>query len=671
MSSPYTTLGLPPDGVAWAALAAACALVPVLYERSRRALGLDLRTEYLLPVLSVGAALLSAGYVLHYLHGGPRIIDATSYYLQARAMAHGHFAFPVAGPIGSFGGRFLLPSEPHSLSVIFPPGYAAVLALGFLAHAPLLVGPLLGGLIVLATYALARQSSGRTEVACVAAALSALCAALRYHTADTMSHGLCALLLCAGTFWALRGARWDAAASGLALGWLVATRPVSGAVGIVLALCLLERSPRRWATFTVGLLPGIGLLLLYQRAATGSYWASTQLAYYAVADGPPGCFKYGFGRGVGCLFEHGDYVRDRLRNGYGMHEAASNTLRRLAVHTIDIANAAPLALLCPVGAWLGRAERGVRALFIACLGFMLAYAPFYFDGSYPGGGTRLFADLLPLEHVLLAIAVVRLGWTPVALPISLLGFAIHASFAHRALAEREGGRPMYEAAQLARAGVDHGLVFVDTDHGFDLGHDPGQSDAEQHVIVARYEHDAHDWLLWDRLGRPPSYRYLYSPSAERGRAQIVPYTPEGEPGARHRFEAEAEWPPLSVERGWVQPDFYPCASNGRGLRLHPTDPTLGMALDFELPPASPTPHSIRLGWVRSPGPPTALSLTPASDASRAAPLSPTRKAAALIPSGAEGCVEVEIAGLELASKPIRVRLQASRPGLLDYVDLTP
>jgi len=48
----------------------------------------------------------------------------------------------------------------------------------------------------------------------------------------------------------------------------------------------------------------------------------------------------------------------------------------------------------------------------------------------------------------------------VALPLSLVGFALHASFAHRALAEREGGRPMFEAQTLSRVGVDHGLVFI-------------------------------------------------------------------------------------------------------------------------------------------------------------------------------------------------------------------
>ncbi|HEY3255980.1 MAG TPA: hypothetical protein VGJ91_18605, partial [Polyangiaceae bacterium] len=432
MSSPYTTLGWPPDGVAWAALAAAGVLLPLLHAGNRRTLESKLKLEYLLPALAFGAALLSAGYIAYYLRGGPRIIDATSYYLQARAMAHGYFAFPVGSPLGSFGGRFLLPSAAHSVSVIFPPGYAAVLAAGFLLHAPMLVGPVLAALIVLVTYALARELSGRTEVARVAAGLSLLCAALRYHTADTMSHGLCALLLCAGALTALRARRWDALLSGLALGWLIATRPVSGAVGVVLALCLLERSARRWAWFGLGLVPGVALLLCYQRSATGSFWASTQLAYYALADGPPGCFRYGFGRGIGCLYEHGEYVRARLANGYGVREALAVSLRRLAVHSIDIANAAPLALLCPLGAWLARGERAVRVLFYACLGLMLAYAPFYFDGSYPGGGTRLFAELLPLEHALLAIALVRLGWTAIALPLSLVGFALHASFAHRA-----------------------------------------------------------------------------------------------------------------------------------------------------------------------------------------------------------------------------------------------
>jgi hypothetical protein len=667
LSSPYTTFGLPPDGVAWAALAIGCALVPALYSKSRQALALSVPPRILLPALAFTATLLSAGYVVYYLRSGPRIIDATSYYLQARAMAHGHFAFPVATPSGSFRGRFLLENAQHSLSVIFPPGYAAVLAAGFLLHAPMAVGPVLAGLLVLATYALAKQLTASTEVAVVAAALSVLCAALRYHTADTMSHGWCALLLCSGAFFALRARRWDALCCGLACGWLIATRPVSGAVGVLLALGLMQRNARSLVSFGAGLVPGVALLLLYQHAATGSYWASTQLAYYALADGPEGCFHYGFGRSIGCLYEHGDYVRARLPNGYGLREAAGVTLRRLAVHSIDIANAAPLSALCFVGAFVARGVRGVRPIFFGCLGLIFAYAPFYFDGSFPGGGARLFADLLPLEHVLLAIAVVRLRWSVVALPLSLIGFALHASFSHRALAEREGGRPMFEARELARAGVSHGLVFVDTDHGFNLGHDPGQLDAQRGLVIARYEHDAHDWLLWNRLARPLSYRYQYKPSTNGAFAELVPYLPASGP---MRFEAEAEWPPLAVHGGWAQPDFSPCASGGRGLALHATEPGAGVSIDLELTGTDQRAHPIHIGWVCDPRvrTETTIRLTGHKlDATAEIPEQPQDAASV----GDRACVEANLGMVILSAEPQYLRLEASRSGLLDYLEILP
>jgi hypothetical protein len=54
---------------------------------------------------AVGAALLSAGYIAYYLRGGPRIVDATSYFLEARALAQGNLAFDVPDPSGSFCSR--------------------------------------------------------------------------------------------------------------------------------------------------------------------------------------------------------------------------------------------------------------------------------------------------------------------------------------------------------------------------------------------------------------------------------------------------------------------------------------------------------------------------------------------------------------------------------------
>ena len=658
MNSPYTTFGAPPDGVAWAALALAGALFCVLHAPTRNALRMNAlhvnaTARWLVPALAVGATLLSAGYVLYYLRGGPRIVDATSYYLEARALARGYFAFPVPAPLGSFRGRFLITNAAHELAVIFPPGYPALLALGFLVRAPLAVGPVLAALVVFATYALARQITLREDIARVAAGLSVLCAALRYHTADTMSHGLCALLLCASLFAAFRARRWDALLSGLGCGWLVATRPVSGLVGVLLALSVLATNPRRLPAFVVGLLPGVMLLLLYQHAATGSYWASTQLAYYAVADGPPGCFRYGFGQNIGCLFEHGDYVRARLPHGYGPREAVGVTVRRLAIHCIDIGNAAPLALLCPVGAWLGRRDRGVRVIFFGSLLLIVAYAPFYFDGSYPGGGARLFADVLPLEHVLLAIALVRLEWTAFALPLSLVGFALHASFSHRSLAERESGRPMFDASVLARAGIDHGLVFVDTDHGFNLGHEPGQLDAKHHIVVGRYERDAHDFLLWSGLDRPPSYRYT---DASESSPAVSLYTPDD----TLRFRAGADWPPRAVWGGWVEPDFFDWSWPRPGLRFHPTGPTADIGVTLDLAARDAQPHRIQARWVREPGPQTNLTLS-----------GPGFERSARVEAGARESVLVDLGSAVLSVELHEVRFQASRPGILDCIEVLP
>lgn len=658
MSSPYTTFGAPPDGVAWAALAAAGALFFLLHPRTRTRLGLQAPGKWLVPALAVGATLLSAGYVAYYLRFGPRIIDATSYFLEARAMARGYLAFPVPAPSGSFRGRFLIANPAHELSVIFPPGYPALLALGFVAHAPLAVGPLLAGLLVLCTYALAKQITGREETARVAAALSLLCAALRYHTADTMSHGCCALLLAASLFAALRARRWDPLLSGLAAGWLFATRPITGVVGVALALTIVARQPRRLGLFALGLLPGLALLLLYQRAATGSYWASTQLSYYALADGPPGCFRYGFGPGIGCLFEHGDYVRARLPHGYGLREATGVTIRRLAIHCIDVANLAPLILLCPIGAWLGRQTRGVPTLFFGSLSLMLAYAPFYFDASYPGGGARLFADVLPLEHVLLAIALVRLDWTAFALPLSLVGFALHAAFSHRALAEREFGRPFFDARDLTRAGITHGLVFVDSDHAFNLGHEPGQFDAEHHLVIARFERDAHDRLLWLRLNRPSSYRYELSSERVGAPARISAYTPSAESSLR--FRAGADWPPLAIWGGWVSHEYVGCEFPLPGMRLHPAGPTAEVSVELELAALDARPHPLRVRWVREAGPETLLTLS-GSGFERAARVDP----------GPEGCTVVDLGEAVLGTEPRSVRFQASRPGVLDDVEVLP
>lgn len=589
-------LGLPrwpADAVAAvAALLAVTGALGVLAWRPRAArLVAALPTGAWVALLALTAAALSHGYVAHFLRGGPRIIDATSYWLEARSFAAGAFTFAPPGPLASFGGRFLVaPPDADRLGVIFPPGYPALLALGFLAGAPLAVGPLVAAALVLTTFALGRATARRDDVALLAAALSTLSVALRYHTADTMSHGWSALLASLTLLGALRATPRAVLGAGLAAGWLVATRPVSGATFVALAAAALASRPRRLPLLALGCLPGIALLFAHQQAVTGEPWTSSQLRYYALADGPPGCFRYGFGASVGCRFEHGDFVAAMLPDGYGPWQALRVTGVRLFIHLRDAGNLPLLAPLIALGAVGARRQRLLAWPALGVAGIVVAYAPFYFDGSYPGGGARLYADALPLEHVLMAQGLFAARIAAFAAPLLLGGFAFVTNQDHRALADREQGRPYFEPAVLVAAGVERGLVFVDTDHGFNLAHDPGVRAAAAGVVVARWRGDANDRLLWEQLGRPPAF--AYAGPATGAAPRLVPRTISA--SAALRYEAESYWPLAELREGWAYPDFVPCASRGAGVRLRATGPAVAARLALRVPLAGR--YRVDAGW---------------------------------------------------------------------------
>jgi hypothetical protein len=598
---------------------------------------------------AVGAALLSAGYIAYYLRGGPRIVDATSYFLEARALAQGNLAFDVPDPSGSFRGRFLVSAPDGRLSVLFPPGYALVLSLGFLAGAPMLVGPLLGALLAALTYATARSLFQREDVARTATVLSVLCATLRYHTSDTMSHGLSALLLTATIASATRATLGHAISAGLAAGLLVATRPVTAIVALLLGAYLCWRGrPRHLLAFGAGVVPGLILLALHQHAATGSLFSSTQLYYYALSDTPPDCFRYGFGQGIGCLHEHGDFVRANLPRGYGLAEATGTVLRRLAQHVFDVTNLAPLALLVPLVVVRHYRDRSVRVLGVAVAGVIAVYTPFYFDGNYPGGGARFYADALPLEHVLVALGLVELKLSRFVPGLALLGFAFNTVNAHVALRDREGGHPMFDREALDARGIARGLVFVDSDHGFALGHDPAVRDPRAGVLVARYRGDAHDRALFERLGRPETYLYRYSP--RRGTTSIERYVPEAAP---LRYELESEWPPVGVESGSAYPTYAGCLSRGAGLRLKP-EASGRAAASVELTPPLPGDYRLTVGWRAYP--PTTLRVTIGG---------------VTFPevNSAADCSSA-LLGITRLAGTVRVELAANGPSpILDYIEL--
>ncbi len=625
------TWGAPFDFASWCALGLAAVFVLLAFSASGAQLVATLfsphrphdpalktysRRRYL-TVVGFAAAFLSLGFIEVYLRGGPRIIDATTYFLQGRALSHGLLTWHSFDPSAVHRGRFLFFREPDRLSGIFPPGYPMLLAAGFRIGAPMVVGPVLAAALVLVTYFLTgelflddrKKRSSPTQardvemVARFGATISVLCVTLRYHTADTMSHGASALGVALALACALRARRmddgWLFACSGIGLGFVIATRTVSSfALALVIVQIAYEhrRFVKSLTCIAIGAFPGFFLLISANHLATGEWLHPTQLAYYAVADGPPDCYRYGFGSGVGCLYEHKDFVQAHLTNGYGLVEALGTTFRRLRYHITDAYNFELLfvfvALLTARLARVSRATRSVVALIVL---HMLAYAPFYFDGNYPGGGARIFADLLPVEHALAAFVLARsLPNVPfprralLFLATMAFGFAIHESFDEKLLADRDGGRPAYEPDLAREAEVDHGLFFLDSDAAFDLAYTP-EATASHGVLAVRLRNDDHDRYVFDALGHPTTHVYRFG----KEKSTVESFTPPAPVGGNWRFEAESDYPPIAQSNGWAIPVWFNgSASNDRVLQLTPADSgpdaTATAEIELPLPPREPS-----------------------------------------------------------------------------------
>jgi hypothetical protein len=558
-------------------------------------------------VTAMVAAFLSLGYIAWYLRGGPRLSEATTYFMQGRALSVGHLAWTVYEPTTSFRVPLALFHPPSTVAGALPPGYPLLLAIAFKFGAPMIVGPLVAGGIVLATYLLARELShshpGQSDaIARLAAGLSLVCAALRYHTADTVAYGASALGVTLALTNALRARRTGHGFlfTGLALGCVVAIRPTSAIpVGICALVLVTSHRPGALLSLLVGTLPGVALLLVANKAATGSFLSSPIAAYFAQTNGPPGCFGYGFGQRLGCAVEQGGFVA--AHPGFGFVDALRTTGYRLREHALDIANFEPLALLVLVPIFRRPSSIGVRAALAVVLGQVLLYVPYFVEGTSPGAGARFFADLLPIEHALIALALApALGGVArftfarrglLVLGLAFLGFAVHAARAHDALASSNAGRPAFEPDRAREGGALQGLLYIDSDEGFNLASVP-EVVPSHGVTAVRARGDHHDRLVYDLLGHPNgTHRY----AIENGQPTVQAWAPDAprKEGSLDiwRFESEAEWP-VAQENGWAAPTptKAPCASQGGVLTVYPAAPQGGTV---HIPLPIPHPASAR------------------------------------------------------------------------------
>lgn len=465
------------------------------------------------------------------LHGAPRIIDAGTYWFQSKHL----FGLQAEFPTALFRGRFLLESPDGKLFGIFPPGYPSLLAVFQQLHAPFALGPVIGVALVWRTHALTRELgdmlflSESKRAATIASVLTAANLCLRYHTADTMSHGLTALMFVLALHAVLLR---HTALAGLALGVVACTR--LGSLPAIALICAVYAYRHfGWKSLfalTLGAMPGVAWLGYHQWLATGSALHSTQLAYYAVSDGPEGCFGWGLGAARGCMFEHGDYAKEILPHGLDLRAAAHVTGRRLFVHLKDFLG---FELTSVFGFFaIARMGRRLPELTMLIPLHMLAYAMFYFDGNYPGAGSRFFAELLPVEFALLGLSLseeARAQYVRVLCIGYTLAATFHGSPSLIQLRDKFGASSFADASAGPHPVAPHDLAFLLNEGA-----------------VRKRAGDLH-WMWDEARGNMPA-KTMY------------------------RIEAEDLWPMLSQSGGYAVPrwEANSCASEGQVLRLDPT-----------------------------------------------------------------------------------------------------
>jgi hypothetical protein len=369
--------------------------------------------------LSALAAAGISGWLVHaVLRDTPLSIDAAVYLAQARALAHLHFGVPAPRPMQAFSNHFMSEGPDRRLYGVFPPGWPLVITPFVAVGAPMLVGPAIAALLVVAQHALGR-SVGRLaadadegELAARVSVLIGLASIGRaLETADLLSHALVALLAATAVALALDARRTGgasdrrAAAIGACVGLAIAARLLDGlllGVAVVAAAGCRSLRPRPLLCAVAGAAPLLLLLLVEQHAATGAWLVPTQSTYFARSDWPPGCHRLGLGVDVGCTVEHKGIVAHYGPAGYDYHQALRVVRERAGKVGEDLLSFAPLLLLAFVPVAVGASA--VDALQVAfVVGFTLIYGLFYYGNSQFFGARHLF-PLAPFVWLLVARA---------------------------------------------------------------------------------------------------------------------------------------------------------------------------------------------------------------------------------------------------------------------------
>ncbi len=324
----------------------------------------------------------------------PIIGDEISYDLLARRFAFGE-AVPLSGPLSEME-RIRFSVDDGRNYPLFQPGWPALLALFWRAHAPALGPAFATGMFVVATFRLAERLFGRLASLFAAAALL-MSAFVSIIGASLFAHAWAAglfVLALEGIVVALeRRSTWAAALAGVAAAWLFVTRmPSAFALAIVAVPVLVtyrtHRRARHFAVFV--LLAALGPLaqMGWNHATTGDVLELPQDRYFALTEPIPDCHRLGFGTDIGCRREHHDQI---TRDGFTPARALEVTRARWSVLRTN-AWGTPLPFVVAALFLLRRWDRRTVLVIGATIAPIAVYFAFYYHAVM--FGARLYYELM-------------------------------------------------------------------------------------------------------------------------------------------------------------------------------------------------------------------------------------------------------------------------------------
>jgi hypothetical protein len=263
--------------------------------------------------------------------------------------------------------------------------------------APFMLNPILGALLVLLAYLLAREMlPGRPLVWRLVAVLGAFSITRMAQSATLMSHTLGAVCTTAALLAGLRAlrtghARW-LLLLGCCLGLQANTRLLNAFALGVPSLWLTGAFARRYWRARRRLVLGLGALslavctfaglqLAYNRAVTGATGRFPQRAYFAATEWKPNCSDPGFGADRVCTHEHPPHVAASMpHNEFHLSHGLRVSYVRFDAYAREVASGVALFAFLIVGLLAGDSRRAAGLCLLTYGALWGAYVTFYYHG---------------------------------------------------------------------------------------------------------------------------------------------------------------------------------------------------------------------------------------------------------------------------------------------------